>query len=80
MSSAYSGRALSEPTYWGSLLPGPPPLLDCEWLNRAVLRRHRLGGGRGVRLAALCHATYGTDGFPHALLPLDRRARLRAAI
>ncbi len=38
------------------------------------------GGGRRVRLAALCHATYGTDGFPHALLPLDRRARLQAAI
>jgi pimeloyl-ACP methyl ester carboxylesterase len=38
------------------------------------------GGGRRVRLAALCHAAYGTDGFPPALLPLDRRARLRAAI
>ncbi len=38
------------------------------------------GGGRRVRLAALCHATYGTDGFPHTLLPLDRRARLRSAI
>lgn len=38
------------------------------------------GGGRRVRLAALCHATYGTEGFPHALLPLDRRARLQAAI
>lgn len=38
------------------------------------------GGGRRVRLAALCHATYGTDGFPHALLSLDRRARLQAAI
>ncbi|MEV0292055.1 alpha/beta hydrolase [Nocardia sp. NPDC050710] len=49
-----------------------------------VHRVHELvanwGGGRSVRLAALCHATYGTDGFPHALLPLDRRARLRAAI
>ncbi|WP_158888000.1 alpha/beta fold hydrolase [Amycolatopsis anabasis] len=38
------------------------------------------GGNRRVRLAALCHAIYGTDGFPHPLLPLDRRARLRAAI
>ena len=49
-----------------------------------VRRVHELvvswGGGRRVRLAALCHATYGTDGFPTALLPLDRRARLRGAI
>jgi hypothetical protein len=49
-----------------------------------VLRVHELveswGGSLRVRLAALCHATYGTHGFPRALLPLDRRARLRAAI
>jgi hypothetical protein len=38
------------------------------------------GGSPRVRLAALCHAAYGTDGFNHALLPLDQRARLRAAI
>ncbi|WP_206788477.1 alpha/beta fold hydrolase [Amycolatopsis sp. MtRt-6] len=38
------------------------------------------GGSRRARLAALCHATYGTDGFPHPLLPPDRRTRLRAAI
>jgi hypothetical protein len=49
-----------------------------------VQRVHNLvtdwGGGQHVRLAALCHAMYGTDGFNHALLPLDQRARLRAAI
>jgi hypothetical protein len=39
-----------------------------------------LVGSRRARLAALCHATYGTDGFPQALLPLDRRHRLREAI
>ncbi|GAA2625772.1 alpha/beta hydrolase [Actinomadura fulvescens] len=38
------------------------------------------GGDRRVRLAALCHATYGTDGFPVALLPFDQRTRLRTAI
>ncbi|MFB4299987.1 alpha/beta fold hydrolase [Actinomadura sp. NTSP31] len=38
------------------------------------------GGGRRLSLATLCHAAYGTDGFPHALLPLDRRARLRETI
>ena len=33
-----------------------------------------------TRLAALCHATYGTDGFARALLPSTDRARLRAVI
>lgn len=33
-----------------------------------------------TQLAALCHATYGTDGFPHALLPPARRARLAEVI
>lgn len=30
--------------------------------------------------AGLCHVFYGTDGFATALLPLDRRAELAAAI
>jgi pimeloyl-ACP methyl ester carboxylesterase len=38
------------------------------------------GGSRRARLAALCHATYGTDGFPHPLLPLDQRSRLQATV
>lgn len=33
-----------------------------------------------LRLAGLCHAAYGTDGFPAALLPLTRRAALAAVI
>lgn len=33
-----------------------------------------------TQLAALCHATYGTDGFPHRLLPTTERARVREAI
>jgi hypothetical protein len=33
-----------------------------------------------VRRAGLCHAAYGTDGFPTPLLALDERARLAAAI
>jgi hypothetical protein len=32
-----------------------------------------------VALAGLCHATYGTDGFPQALLPTTERATLAAA-
>ncbi|WP_308312626.1 DUF6817 domain-containing protein [Streptomyces sp. ISL-11] len=33
-----------------------------------------------LQLAGLCHALYGTDGFPTVLLPLDRRADLAAVI
>ncbi|GHC60098.1 DUF6817 domain-containing protein [Streptomyces cinnamoneus] len=45
--------------------------------------RARLGLWRArpvLQLAGLCHASYGTDGFPTALLPLDRRAELAAVI
>ncbi|MEU5806064.1 DUF6817 domain-containing protein [Streptomyces sp. NPDC047718] len=33
-----------------------------------------------LRLAGLCHAFYGTDGFATALLPVGRRAELAAVI
>ncbi|MEU1404851.1 DUF6817 domain-containing protein [Streptomyces sp. NPDC005728] len=33
-----------------------------------------------LQLAGLCHAFYGTDGFPTGLLPLDRRTDLAAVI
>lgn len=33
-----------------------------------------------LQLAGLCHAFYGTDGFPTALLPLDRRGELAGII
>ncbi|WP_405777208.1 DUF6817 domain-containing protein [Streptomyces sp. NBC_01538] len=33
-----------------------------------------------LRLAGLCHAAYGTDGFPTALLSLDRRVELAQVI
>ncbi|MFG2803651.1 DUF6817 domain-containing protein [Streptomyces pseudovenezuelae] len=33
-----------------------------------------------LQLAGLCHAFYGTDGFPTPLLPLDRRKDLAAVI
>ncbi|MFD7876700.1 DUF6817 domain-containing protein [Streptomyces sp. NPDC059766] len=33
-----------------------------------------------LQLAGLCHAFYGTDGFPTALLPLDRRHDLAGLI
>jgi hypothetical protein len=33
-----------------------------------------------LQVAGLCHAFYGTDGFPTALLPLDRRTELASVI
>lgn len=38
------------------------------------------GARPALQLAGLCHAFYGTDGLATALLPLDRRAELTAAI
>jgi hypothetical protein len=37
-------------------------------------------GRPALRAAGLCHAFYGTDGFPVPLLDLDRRADLAEAI
>lgn len=34
------------------------------------------GAERPVRVAGLCHALYGTDGFPVVLADLDRRAEV----
>ncbi|MFD8224673.1 DUF6817 domain-containing protein [Streptomyces massasporeus] len=46
-----------------------------------VQRQLAVWGARpALQLAGLCHAFYGTDGFPDALLPLDRRGELAAAI
>ncbi|MFE0249442.1 DUF6817 domain-containing protein [Streptomyces sp. NPDC059010] len=45
--------------------------------------RSRLAGWNArpdLQLAGLCHAFYGTDGFPTALLPLDRRGELTGII
>jgi hypothetical protein len=33
-----------------------------------------------VRLAGLCHAVYGTDGFPHPLVSLEERDRVATTI
>ncbi|MFI8896282.1 DUF6817 domain-containing protein [Streptomyces paradoxus] len=38
------------------------------------------GARPALQLAGLCHAFYGTDGFPEALLPLERRGELAAAV
>ncbi|MFD4561463.1 DUF6817 domain-containing protein [Streptomyces sp. NPDC058469] len=49
-------------------------------LDRVRARLATWGARPDLQLAGLCHAFYGTDGFPTALLPLDRRAELRAVI
>jgi hypothetical protein len=38
------------------------------------------GAAEDVRLAGLCHATYGTDGFDQALLAIEDRKKLRDVI
>ncbi|MCZ2526702.1 DUF6817 domain-containing protein [Streptomyces sp. HB2AG] len=38
------------------------------------------GARPALQLAGLCHASYGTDGFPVALLSTDRRTELAAVI
>ncbi|MBN0046629.1 hypothetical protein JS756_21475 [Streptomyces actuosus] len=49
-------------------------------LDRVRTRLAQWGARPDLQTAGLCHACYGTDGFPEALLPLDRRAELAAVI
>ncbi|WP_418959223.1 S1 RNA-binding domain-containing protein [Streptomyces tritici] len=49
-------------------------------LERVESRLASWGARESLRLAGLCHAFYGTDGFAESLLPLDRRPVLREAI
>jgi hypothetical protein len=49
-----------------------------EHLRRVAGLLASWGADEDVRLAGLCHATYGTDGFDRALLDVSRRAELRA--
>ncbi|MER5434264.1 DUF6817 domain-containing protein [Streptomyces sp. NPDC002588] len=49
-------------------------------LRRVRSRLADWGAGSDLQLTGLCHAAYGTDGFPRPLLPLDRRGELAAVI
>lgn len=49
-------------------------------LQRVQARLARWKARPALQLAGLCHAFYGTDGFPAALLPLERRHDLAALI
>ncbi|MGW5422120.1 DUF6817 domain-containing protein [Streptomyces sp. NPDC003943] len=60
-------------------LPHPGGTLLAH-LERVESRLAAWGGRSDLRLAGLCHAFYGTDGFAESLLPLERRGELAAAI
>ncbi|MFE2548336.1 DUF6817 domain-containing protein [Streptomyces sp. NPDC059355] len=49
-------------------------------LERVHARLGAWGARPALRLAGLCHAVYGTDGFATALLPVGRRAELAVVI
>ncbi|MFI5689640.1 DUF6817 domain-containing protein [Streptomyces sp. NPDC051636] len=57
--------------------PGGTLLAHCE---RVRARLSTWGARPALQLAGLCHAFYGTDGFPSALLPSARRHELREAV
>ncbi|MER6025255.1 DUF6817 domain-containing protein [Streptomyces sp. NPDC001851] len=61
----------------GRAHPGGTLLAHLQRVERELAR---WGARPALRLAGLCHACYGTDGFPDALLPPDRRAELAAVI
>jgi pimeloyl-ACP methyl ester carboxylesterase len=49
-------------------------------LRRTARRLESWGGGRELVVAGLCHAAYGTQGFPTPLFGVANRAVLRDAI
>ena len=49
-----------------------------EHLVRVAALLADWGASEDLQVAGLCHACYGTDGYPHALLGLDERPVLRA--
>lgn len=60
-------------------LPHPGGTLLAH-LDRVGDRLAAWGARPALQRAGLTHAAYGTDGFPTALLPLDRRPELAAVI
>ncbi len=61
------------------LIPHPGGTLLAH-LERVRERLALWGARPALQLAGFCHAAYGTDGFPTALLSLDRRPELAAVI
>ncbi|MET9829007.1 DUF6817 domain-containing protein [Streptomyces sp. NPDC006385] len=71
-------RSLLEDLGAGTL-PHPGGTLLAH-LRRVRSRLAGWGARPALQLAGLCHALYGTDGFPTALLSLDRRGEVAEAI
>ncbi|MFE1247145.1 DUF6817 domain-containing protein [Streptomyces sp. NPDC058766] len=80
VSSAASDRAVALLREHGAAGIAHPGGTLLAHLRRVQDRLAAWGARPALRLAGLCHAFYGTDGFPDALLPLDRRAELAAAV
>ncbi|MFF2365219.1 DUF6817 domain-containing protein [Streptomyces sp. NPDC058122] len=57
--------------------PGGTLMAHCR---RVQAQLASWGARPALQLAGLCHAFYGTDGFPSALLPPDRRSELAEVI
>ncbi|MEU3312500.1 DUF6817 domain-containing protein [Streptomyces sp. NPDC006662] len=75
-----AGRALDLLVRAGAQdLPHPGGTLLAH-LRRVEERLASWGARPALRLAGLCHAVYGTDGFPTALLSPRRRPELVAAV
>jgi catechol 2,3-dioxygenase-like lactoylglutathione lyase family enzyme len=60
-------------------LPHPGGTLY-EHLIRVAALLTDWGADEDLQAAGLCHACYGTDGYPHGLLGLDERPVLRALV
>ncbi|MGW1727364.1 DUF6817 domain-containing protein [Streptomyces sp. NPDC002306] len=65
--------------YGAETVPHPGGTLLAH-LDRVRDRLAGWGARPDLQLAGLCHAAYGTDGFPEPLLPLARRPELVEAV
>ncbi|MER7576787.1 DUF6817 domain-containing protein [Streptomyces sp. NPDC126514] len=78
--SATTDRAVTLLREFGAETIAHPGGTLLAHLQRAQARLATWKARPSLQLAGLCHAFYGTDGFPGALLPLDRRNDLAAVI
>ncbi|WP_331763572.1 hypothetical protein OH738_40710 (plasmid) [Streptomyces hirsutus] len=80
VSPAASGQAIALLRELGAAEIAHPGGTLLAHLQRVQEQLAVWGARPALQLAGLCHAFYGTDGFPTALLSPDRRSELAAAI
>ncbi|WP_030243013.1 MULTISPECIES: DUF6817 domain-containing protein [unclassified Streptomyces] len=80
VSPAASGPAVALLREFGAADIAHPGGTLIAHLQRVQGQLAAWGARPALQLAGLCHAFYGTDGFPDALLPLDRRSELAAVV